>query len=307
MTCLKKLLTGTALFTLLTIQAMAAEPSVQRFVGAQPEVFKDPDAALQALKQGLETKNVDGLAKILGLNPEQAKASDDLDERLTELQKATGERIKMDDRDDGAKEVVIGSLVWPFPFPLVKHGGGWQFDTIAGLEEIMARRIGENELEVIKTLRNEIVAQNLYADEDRDDDGVLEFAQQIMSDKGARNGLYWDAEDGEVSPAGNFTETERLEGRADSDQGYFGYRFRMLKSQGSNIAGGRYDFVINGNMIAGHAMIAWPAIYGETGVKTFVVSHHGSVFEKDLGPGTAKAVKEIRSFNPDKSWEPADE
>jgi hypothetical protein len=306
-TTLKILLSSAFLSLTASLPAFAAEPSLQRFVGAGPETFKEPGEALDALEKDLEAKDVDALAKILGLNAEAVKKSDDFDERLTDLQKASKERANLEDREDGAKEVILGNLAWPFPFPLVKHDAGWQFDTLAGLEEVLARRIGENELEAIQTCRNYILAQNAYAQDDHDGDGVLEFAQKIISDEGKQDGLYWKSAGGEESPAGSFGDAARIEGSAKSEHGYFGYRFRILKSQGSNIAGGNYDFVINGNMIAGHALIAWPAIYGETGVMTFVVSHHGTVYEKDLGPETAKAAKEINVFNPDKTWEPVEE
>jgi hypothetical protein len=303
-----KMIGVAAVLALLPITAsLAAEPSLQRFVGSEPPSFKEPAEAVDALKKGLETKDVDVLAKLLGLNAEQAKKSEDLDERLSELQQASKERTELKDRADGAKEVILGGRVWPFPFPLVKQNDAWQFDTVAGLEEILARRIGENELQAIQTCRNEVLAQVAYAQEDRDGDGVLEFAQKIISDEGMQDGLYWKSEGGEESPAGSFADPARIEGAPASDQGYFGYRYRILKSQGSNIAGGKYGFVINGNMIAGNALIAWPAIYGETGVMTFVVSHHGTVYEKDLGPETSRLAKEINVFNPDKTWKAVEE
>lgn len=291
----------------MAVPSFAAEPSLQRFVGAEPLTFKDAGEAVDALKKDLETKDVGALAKLLGLNPEEAKKSDDFDARLTELQQASKEQTAMEDREDGGKEVVLGNLAWPFPFPLVKQDSGWRFDTLAGLEEVLARRIGENELEAIDICRNEILAQAAYAQVDHEGDGVLEFAQKIISDEGKQNGLYWKSAGGEESPAGNLGDAAKIEASAGSDHGYFGYRFRILTSQGSNIAGGKYNFVINGHMIAGHAMIASPAVYGETGIMTFVVSHHGTVYQKDLGPDTAKIVKTITSFNPDKTWEPVED
>ena len=300
-TTLKVLIASAAIS--LAVPSFAAEPSLQRFVGAEPQTFEDPGEALDALKKDLDAKDVDALARILGLNAEAAKKSDDFDARLSELQRAAKERAELEDNSDGSKDVILGDLKWPFPFPLVKHDAGWQFDTLAGLQEVLARRIGENELEAIRTLRAYVAAQLLYAQDDHDGDGVLEFAQKLISDKGKQDGLYWPSAGGPESPAGNFADPGKIEGAATSDHGYFGYRFRILKSQGNNIAGGKYDFVINGNMIAGFALIAWPAIYGETGVKTFVVSHHGTIYEKDLGAATDKLAKEIRSFNPDKTWE----
>ncbi|SDP88247.1 Protein of unknown function [Phyllobacterium sp. YR620] len=302
-TTMEMLITAAVLATLSAPASFAAEASLQRFVGSDSQIFKEPNEAVDALRKELEAKDITALAKLLGLNEEQAGKSEDIGDRLSELQQAAKERTTLQDRKDGSKEVVLGNRVWPFPFPLVKHDAGWQFDTVAGLEEVLARRIGENELQAIQTCRDELVAQAAYAEEDHDGDGVLEFAQKLISEKDAHDGLYWTSDGGEESPAGRFADPARVQGAAASDHGYFGYRYRILKSQGSNIAGGKYNFVINGNMIAGHALIAWPAIYGETGVMTFAVSQHGIVYQKDLGPGTAKLVKEINSFNPDKTWE----
>jgi hypothetical protein len=297
---------GLAVITAIT-PSSAADSALQKFVGAKPETFAKPDEALEALKQGLDKADVEGLAKLLGLNVDAARKSEDFDQRLMELQQAAKQKAALEDEEDGSKDVILGDLAWPFPFPLVQEGDRWQFDTLRGLEEVLARRVGENELEAIRTLENYLIAQLVYALQDRDGDSVKEFAQQIISDEGTRNGLYWPATDGEESPAGSFGDPGKVQGSAATDHGYYGYRFRILKSQGSNIAGGKYDYVINGNMIAGHAVVAWPAIYGETGIMTFVLSHQGVIYEKDLGRATDRAVKEIRSFNPDKSWEPVEE
>jgi Protein of unknown function (DUF2950) len=212
-----KILRASAFIALApSLPSVAAEPSLQRFVGAEPETFKEPGEALDALKKDLEAKNVDALAKILGLNAEAAKKSDDFDQRLTDLQKASKERADLEDRENGTKEVILGNLAWPFPFPLVKHDAGWQFDTLAGLEEVLARRIGENELEAIQTCRNDILAQNAYAQDDHDGDGLLEFAQKIISDEGTQDGLYWKSAGGEESPAGTFGDATKIEGSAQS-------------------------------------------------------------------------------------------
>jgi hypothetical protein len=197
----------------------------------------------------------------------------------------------------------IGKELWPFPFPAVRDDAGkWSFDTMAGLEEIVNRRVGENELVAIGTARAYVDAQREYALQDHDGDGVLEYAQRLLSSEGNTDGLYWpeSPEIGE-SPAGNFADEVTIE-KARRGEGYFGYNFRILTGQGDNIAGGSYDFVINGNMIAGFALIAWPVKYAETGAKTFMVSHHGTVYETDLGPETGAIVKYIDSFNPDDGW-----
>lgn len=283
----------------------AAPKSIERFIGAEPESFKEASEAVEALKAKMIAKDVPGLARLIGLNAQEIGKSDDFDARLSQLQAATKERVGVEEPAPDRRVIVLGNLLWPFPFPLVKNDKGWQFDTAGGLEEILARRIGENELAAIDNCRNYIEAQQDYASEDRDDDNVLEFAQKLMSSEGAHDGLYWPSENGDESPAGPFVVEAKLQGAPD--QGYFGYRYRILKGQGKNIAGGQYDYVINGNMIAGYALIAWPARYGETGIKTFVVSHQGNIYEKDLGPETAKLAEQITRFNPDKTWDEVDD
>jgi hypothetical protein len=301
-TTLKLILVSVTVSAAIAAPSDAANPMIQKFMGAKAETFTSESDAVDAFKSRLEAKDVPALSKLLGLNAEAAAKSDDFGERLDELAKAAGERLTIVDRDADHKEIDLGDEVWPFPFPLEKTAQGWQFNTAQGLQEVIDRRIGENENEAISTSRLFIVAQALYASEDRDNDGVLEFAQKLVSTPGTHDGLYWSDEGGDISPAGNFANPAKVEGAAASDHGYFGYRFRILKSQGSNVAGGQYSFVINGNMIAGFAMIARPAIYGQTGIMTFLVSHHGTVYQKDLGPDTAALADKIMSFNPNKSW-----
>jgi hypothetical protein len=300
---MKQILVSAVISVAVTAPSFAAEHAIQKFIGGKAEVFSSASDAADALKTRLTGKDVPDLAKLLGLNAEAAEKSDDFGERVDELAKAAMERLAVVDRDADHKEIDLGEEVWPFPFPLEKTAQGWQFNTAQGLQEVIDRRIGENENQAIDTCRLYVVAQALYASEDHDNDAVLEFAQKLISTPGKHDGLYWkDEEDGEASPAGNFADPAKVEGAQASDHGYFGYRYRILKSQGPNIAGGEYSFVINGNMIAGHALIARPAIYGQTGIMTFLVSHHGIVYEKDLGPDTAEIADKIRSFNPDKTW-----
>jgi Protein of unknown function (DUF2950) len=301
---LLSLFTAALLFGTASIPFAAAAPSVERFFGKEPETFKEASEAVDAFKAKLIAKDVPGLAQIIGLNATEIAKTEDFDHRLSELQAAAKEHVAVEEPAADRRTIVLGNLLWPFPFPLVKKDKGWQFDTEAGLEEVIARRIGENEIETIDNCRNYVTAQQIYASEDRDGDNVLEFAQKLLSTKGTHDGLYWPAETGDESPAGPFVVQAKIgENGASPEQGYFGYRFRILKAQGSNIAGGQYDYVINGNMIAGFALIAWPARYGETGIKTFLVSHQGMVYQKDLGPETAKRADQISRFNPDKSWD----
>jgi hypothetical protein len=286
-----------------TAAAQDAEP-LDRFLGAEPETFQTEAAALEALKVKLTAQDKPGLAKLLGLNLEEVGQTEDFDQRVEKLATAATERIALEEDGPDRRTVVLGREVWPFPFPIVRIDDAWTFDTMAGLEEAVIRRIGENELETISNLRAYIGAQEDYASEDRDGDGVLEFAQQIKSDAGKQNGLYWPAEEfgGEESPVASFIIEAKALGPSTEKTGYFGYRYKILKGQGNNIAGGRYDYVINGNMIAGFALVAWPADYGVSGVKTFLVSHHGSIYEKDLGETTAQVASKITRFDPDDSW-----
>ena len=288
---------------LISISSAEAAEKFDRFIGDEPESFKTDAEAVDALKVRLTAGDKPGLAKLLGLNLDELKQTEDFDLRLDRLRKAATERVAVEQDGPDRRKVILGVLVWPFPFPIVRAGDVWAFDTVAGIEEALYRRIGENELETISNCEAYIAAQEEYASDDRDTDGVLEFAQQIKSDAGKQNGLYWPAEEfGEESPVASFLIEAKAIGPSTERTGYFGYRYKILKGQGSNIAGGRYDYVINGNMIAGFALVAWPAEYGVSGVKTFLVSHHGSVYEKDLGENTADVAGKITRFDPDASW-----
>ena len=188
--------------------------------------------------------------------------------------------------------------------------GSWHFDTPAGLEEIMNRRIGRNELEVLGVMRAYVEAQREYASRDRDGDDVLEYAQKIASSIGLTDGLFWPPQlNGEVSPLGPFVAQAQAEGYVDvaSDdvpkpQAFHGYLFKMLKRQGKHAPGGKYDYIINGNMIGGFALVAWPLEYGESGVMTFIVNQRGRVYQKDLGPDTGKTVQKMDAYDPDPEW-----
>jgi len=211
---------------------------------------------------------------------------------------------------DGDRMVLsVGEKDWPFPIPLVKKGDLWFFDTRAGKEEILNRRIGEDELDTIQTMLAIVDAQREYAMNDLDGDGILEYAEKFRSDPGKKNGLFWETKEGEEpSPLGSLVAGARAEGytRAgtnDKPMPLHGYYFRMLKKQGKNAAGGAYDYVVKGQMIGGFAVLAYPAKFGNSGVMTFLVNHDGVVYQKDLGKNTEKAAKAIRKFDPDKTWQ----
>ncbi len=287
------------LWTMLCGVATAASDVVQTRFGT-------PDAAVQALKTALKNDDQSSLIAMFGkeyapklLNPEKEVARDtrkrlaDAMDQGTSLRQDTADRVV----------IVVGNEQWPFPIPLVKSGSDWFFHTAAGLDEILDRRIGRDELNAIQVCRAYILAQRDYARVIRDNSGVRKFAQKVASSPGKQDGLYWDPKtaNGEESPFGPMV-AEYLKGGRKAGDPYYGYYFRILTKQGSNVPGGRYNYVINGNMIAGFAMIAFPAEYGKTGIMTFVVSHHGKVFQKDLGPKTDKIARDMQEFNPDKSW-----
>ena len=268
----------------------------------KPPSFAEPAAAVEAFKAALTADDPATLAKLIGLDPEKLKADENATSVFGELKDLVSKGLIVQDVED-RKLLALGAKQWPFPFPLVKGADGkWAFDTSAGLEEIVNRRVGENELRTIEVMREYVDSQRAYASEDHDGDDVLEYAQKLISSEGQTDGLYWPADQGDGdSPAGALVDTAALE-KAKQDQGYFGYRYRILTGQGNNVAGGRYDYIINGNMIAGFALLAWPVKYGETGVNTFAINHQGVLYQVDLGTETEALAKSIRRFNPGEDW-----
>ena len=211
-------------------------------------------------------------------------------------------------RNDGddRRIMIIGSEVWPVPFPIVRKDKRWHFDTAAGIEEVINRRIGRHELNAIAVARAFIAAQREYASVDRDGDEVREYATRIRSRPGKRNGLFWeiDEQSGESpSPFGPLVADGRdyLDNNQPGDP-YRGYFFKVLTRQGLNPPGGRYDYVINGNMIGGFALAAFPADHGNSGIMSFVVSHHGKIMQKNLGENTDLIVGGMQEYNPDETW-----
>lgn len=204
--------------------------------------------------------------------------------------------------------LIVGKEDWPFPIPLVKKGNGWIFDTAQGKEEILNRRIGENELNVIQVMLAIVDAQREYAIKDRNRDGLLEYAQKFISDPGKKNGLYWEAKQGEPqSPLGPIAARARAEGyqgkaSAASQAPFHGYYYKLLTAQGKDAPGGAYNYLWRGKLIGGFAIVAYPAQYGNSGIMTFTVNHEGNVYQKNLGPNTAAVTKAMKVYNPDKTW-----
>ena len=239
-------------------------------------------------------------------NPDRVQAANELNAFTAALNQTN--RIV---RESDSKCVLeVGENLWPFPIPVVKKDGRWFFDTEAGKDEILNRRIGENELATLQVVRGYVEAQREYAAKDRDGKDVLKFAQKIISTPGAKDGLFWSPEiDGEISPLGPLAAAASAEGYGKEKknpggepQPFHGYLFKILTRQGKYAPGGKYDYVINGNMIGGFALVAWPAEYGESGVMTFIVNQQGRVYQQNLGPQTAKTVGKMKAYNPDPSW-----
>jgi hypothetical protein len=275
---------------------------------AKQKAFPSPQAAMQALVQALRASDKEEVRAILGPESDEIISSGDpvadQADRDRFLQ-VYDDKVDLVQSENDRVEVILGHDNWPFPIPIVKGQQGWFFDTEAGKEEILNRRIGRNELDTVAVCEGYVEAQREYASADREQDGIIQYAQKIISDPGKRNGLYWEPAEGEVpSPAGPFMARAAAEGykRGDKPIPYHGYYFRILKGQGSKAAGGAYNYVINGHMVAGFALVAWPAEYGASGVMTFVVNQNGIVYEKDLGPKTAKIVQKMTRYNPDQTW-----
>jgi hypothetical protein len=212
------------------------------------------------------------------------------------------------DREGEKMVLVIGEKDWPFPIPLVKKGTRWYFDTKAGEEEILNRRIGQNELSTIQTMLAVVDAEREYALEEHDRSGVPVYAEKFMSDPGKKNGLYWKTKEGEKpSPLGELVADARAAGYTKSRANkepipFHGYYFRMLKKQGKDATGGAYNYVVEGKQIGGFAVVAYPAEYGNSGVMTFIVNYDGVVYQKDLGKNTKKVAGAMTTYDPDKTW-----
>jgi hypothetical protein len=281
--------------------SQAADPG-QRFASAQ--------AACDALVRAARASDRVTLRQLLGLRADEVVAADQVQaaHELERFAAAYDEGKRLIRESETRYVLEVGSDHWPFPIPIVRQDGSWHFDTDAGLEEILNRRIGRNELAVLEAVGAYVDAQREYASRDRDGDDVLEYAQKFQSTEGARDGLYWPPEsDGELSPLGPLVAQAQIHGyqlgtqRTDPEP-FHGYYFKILTRQGSHAPGGKYGYVINGNMIGGFALVAWPAQHGESGIMTFIVNHQGRAYQKDLGPRTPRKARALTVYDPDDSW-----
>jgi len=306
---------GRMLAVALLVAAMAAGGARAASPPAPPPVppqgFANPNEAVASLVAALGTNDMPKLRAIFGTAGERVIVSgDSVADRAGRkaFVEAYGEAHSLAMEGDAKATLVIGKGGWPFPVPLVKQDGQWRFDSAAGAQEMVNRRIGRNELLTIRTLLAMVEAQKDFYDRLKRGTGAGAFAQRFLSTPGAQDGLYWDAAGGPASPLGPLVEQAEDEGYpgAQSAKGqqqpYHGYLFRILKAQGPKAPGGARDYVRDGRMADGFAIVAWPSRYGSTGVVTFLVNADGVVFQKDLGPATARTVAAMTAFDPDISW-----
>ena len=292
-----KTITAVTLISLLAI-APAAFGAVQK--------FSTPEKAVDAFIGALRNYNVDKLLAIFGPESRALFVSEDpvADETLRrEFLTLYDAKHQLVQNADGTRTLAVGPDAWPLPIPLAKSGSSWTFNTERGYDEVINRRIGKNELSAIQTILAISDAERDYFHVDYDGDGILEYSGAFRSTVGMRNGLFWPASDSDPeSPLGQWVATATNEGYPPASTVYHGYRFRLLRSQGPNAPGGAYDYMVRNDQIGGFAIVAYPAEYGESGVMTFITSHSGVVYQRDLGATTEADVWKLESFDPGEGW-----
>ena len=302
MSIMKSLTSQGALLVALTLLNAPAQENQQ--------TYASPQEAAQALVNAAEQNDTNALMKLFGpAGKDIVQSGDAADDKAVRAEFASRAHAKLQvepDKDNPNRvTVIVGDRNWPFPVPLISKNGKWYFDSATGRVEILARRIGRNELAAIDVCRGYVEAQMEYASRDRDANGILEYAQHILSAPGKKDGLYYEGESESLVPK-SFADAAAvlIQGQGKKPVPYHGYFFHILKAQGPDAKGGAMDYVVKGTMIGGFALIAWPAEYGVSGVQTLIVNHQGVVYEKDLGPQTASLARQTTRFNPDKTWKP---
>jgi hypothetical protein len=295
---------------LLALALGVAPPAVSASPASQGRHFATPEEAVTALVTAVKGGDQKQMLALLGRGATPLISSGDpvADREASErFVRRYEESHHLTHSSDTQAILEIGKEEWPFPIPLVKDKAGWRFDTAAGKEEILNRRIGNNELSAIQSCLAYVDAQREYYTRDPDRDALLHYARHLQSSAGKQDGLYWPTAPGEPeSPLGPFFAQARAEGYATKSTGephpYHGYLFRILEEQGPHAEGGAYSYLAKGELMGGFALVAYPAKYGASGIMTFLVNHDGVVFEKDLGPGTAELARKMKRFDPDESW-----
>jgi hypothetical protein len=278
---------------------------------AKQKTFASPEEAVKALVDAMKTGDKAELSAIFGSGSESLISSgDDVGDKSgrERFLKSYEEKNSLEKKGEDRAILQVGKDDWPLPIPLRKKGSAWSFDTKAGKEEVLNRRIGRNELNAIELVQTYVVAQREYAARDWDGDGVYPYAQKFGSAPGKKDGLYWKAGEGEdASPLGPLAARAAREGykkgaKSGEKSPLHGYYFKILKAQGKHAPGGAYEYVVKGDMILGFGLVAYPAKYGSSGIMTFIVNQEGVVYQKDLGKDTAKAAEAIKKYDPDPTW-----
>ena len=301
---------GRIVLPLLAVLAASSPEAPGQAAEATQRRFASPDEAMTALVHAIRIGDRKTLLAILGPGGQSLVYSGDAVADRIAGQRFAAEYEQAHHVEAGGGKLVlhVGADDFPFPIPLVPDGPEWRFDTAAGKEEILNRRIGRNELDTIQVCLAYVDAQRDYYSEDRNADGLREYASKFASTPGKHDGLFWPTKPGEPpSPLGPLVVRARGEGYAGHKQGapYHGYLFRILTAQGPAAPDGAYDYMAHGRMIGGFALVAYPAQYGVSGVMTFIVNHEGVVYEKDLGPDTAAIARAMKLYNPDSTWKKA--
>ena len=295
-----------------------------KIAAANQTTFDTPDAAMQALAAAVKADDKPALQKMFGSGADQLLSGDPVEDEAdrASFSAALDRHMALEQQDDSTYRILVGNDEWPAPIPIVKRDDKWVFDTQAGLNEILDRRVGNNELSAIATSRAYVLAQwEYFVNAYGNNDGLASYAQKFVSTPGAQDGLYWDTpEDADPSPMGKLVAAAQAEGynaentatkkKASSSEQhspYHGYYFKILTRQGASAPGGKYGYIINGNMIAGFALVAYPATWGNSGVMTFIVNQQGRVYQKNLGPDTDRIAGAMAEYNPDPSWKRVDE
>jgi hypothetical protein len=300
-------------FALTTLIHAALQSKPTSALTSAQTSFATPELAADALLRAAAEYDVPALLKILGADGRDLVSSADPvrgKNAAAEVAAKARERhtVIIDPKNSKRAVLSVGNEDWPLPIPIVEDRGKWYLDTAAGRQEMLFRRIGENELDAIAICRGFVEAQLEYAQEIHDNSGVNQYAQKIISTPGKQDGLAWRNPDGSwAGPVGEAVANALEEGYVDKRKPFHGYYFKVLKGQGPDAFLGKLDYVIEGAMIGGFALVGVPADYRITGVNTFIVSYDGIVYQKDLGPDSHNIVKRMELYNPDRTWDVTEE
>jgi hypothetical protein len=285
------------------------------WAGDGEQRFASPEAAVAALVGAAKAMDTNALRSIFGPEGRELVSADAVQagNSFSNFVRRLTRKVDLVRRSDSNIVLEIGADAWPFPIPLAQQGGQWFFDTAAGAEEILNRRIGVDELAAIRVCQAYVEAQREYVSQPRTGDELLEYARHLRSATNTRDGLYWHTEPGEeLSPLGPLIAQSREEGYIHATKimtenlaPYRGYCFKILTRQGSHAPAGKYNYIINGHMLAGFALVAWPEKWGNSGVMTFIVNQEGKVYQKNLGEKTAALAATMTAYDPDPAWKPA--